>query len=102
MKPISSIFVAIFFIMQALPPAAAQSTFAIEARLTEFIVSGVLRSNADGMVIKLVQGVKRSASSDEAVGAFSRDVLARYPGYSIIDALASPIPLQKPRCGQSI
>lgn len=101
MKLITSLFVAII-LMQALPSAAEQSPYAIDAKLTEFIVSGVLRSNADGMVIKLVQGVKKSVSSDEAVGAFSRDVLARYPGYSIIDALASPIAARKPQCGQSI
>lgn len=88
--------------MQAIPSAAEQTTFAIEAKVTQFIVSGVLRSNADGMVIKLVQGLKKSGSADEAIGAFTRDVLAQYPGYSIIDTLASPIPLRTARCGQSI
>lgn len=61
------------------------------AKADEFIVSGLLRSNGDGVVIKLVQGMKPASSANEAVGAFTREALAQYPGYSLVDAIASPL-----------
>ena len=69
---------------------------------TMYAVSGIVRSNADGNVIKLVQGIHLAISSDEAVGSFSREVLARYPGYSLMDTVATALPPTKSLCGQSI
>lgn len=70
--------------------------------LTMYTVSGILRSAADGNVIKLVQGIHLARSSDEAVGAFSREVLARYPGYSLMDTVATALPPAKSLRSQSI
>lgn len=64
----------------------------------DFFVSGVLRSNADGMVIKLAHGVESASSANEAVGAFAREVVTQYPGYSLIDAIASPLRKQTEPC----
>jgi hypothetical protein len=69
---------------------------------TTFAIAGILRSNADGVVIKLIQGVHRAGSRDEAVGAFTQEVLARYPGYSLVDTLVTSLPSQKAACGISI
>ena len=56
-----------------------------------YMVSGVLRKNSDGMVIKLVHAMRPASSANEAVGSFTRDVLSQYPGYSLVDAIASPV-----------
>jgi hypothetical protein len=102
MKSIISLLFAALF-MQALP-VGAQPTFAIikEDRAAQYIVSGMLRSNADGMVIKLVHGVEVAGSPDEAIGQFSREALDKYPGYALINTLATPIPARKSECGISI
>jgi hypothetical protein len=67
-----------------------------------FAVSGILRSNGAGVVIKLVQGVHRAGSRDEAVGAFTQEVLNRYPGYSLVDTVVTSLPSQKATCEASI
>lgn len=85
---------------------AASEPLLVHAQMSKspgtFAVSGILRSNANGVVIKLVQGVQRAGSQEEAVGAFTRDVLARYPGYSLVDTLVTSLPSQKSTCGTSI
>lgn len=94
-----------------------QFSSAIADSSNEFIVSGVLRSNMDGIdlkpvqgensapsakedgiVIKLVQGVRSALSATDAVGAFTRDVSIQYPGYSLIDVIASPLPIKVKPC----
>lgn len=74
---------------------------AIAEPSNQFIVSGVLRANGEGLVIKLVQGIERASSANEAVGAFTRKALNQYPGYSLIDAIASPAPIQVQPCRNS-
>ena len=69
---------------------------------TVYGVSGILRSTADGNVIKLLQGVHLATSPDEAVGAFAREVSAQYPGYSLMDTVVTPVPVAKPACGRSV
>lgn len=81
---------------------AAEFANAMSNPPSEYMVSVVLRSNADGIVIKLVHGVKSASSSSEAVGAFSREVLDKFPGYSIIDSLVSVVPDNKKSCGKLI
>lgn len=75
---------------------------AVNYRAAEFMDSGILRSNENGTLIKLVQGLKIANSTDEAIGAFTRDALNSYPGYSLIDTIATPIPKRKDQCGQFI
>ena len=87
------------FAALAAPPVPAM--FASRTS-TMYAVSGIIRSNADGNVIKVVQGIHLAISSDEAVGSFSREVLARYPGYSLMDKVAIALPAKKSLCGQSI
>lgn len=98
---------AVFFAsMVAQSGIAAGEPMTIPAQLSKapgsFAIAGILRSNADGVVIKLVQGVHRAGSRDEAVGSFTREVLARYPGYSLVDTLVTSLPAQKASCGISI
>lgn len=68
----------------------------------QFVVSGMLRSGVDGIVIKLIQGVEVASSPDEAVGAFTRQALEKYPGYALVDTLATRMPPAKPTCERAI
>lgn len=74
----------------------------LESRLTMYTASGILRSQADPAVIKLVQGLAYGATLADAIRAFSQDVHAKYPGYSLIDTVATSLPMPKPACGQTI
>lgn len=67
-----------------------------------YAISGILRSNSDRDVIRLLQAVHVAVSKDEAVGAFTREALAQYPGYAIVDTLVMPVPAQRSACTQSI
>ena len=69
-----------------------------------YAVSGLLRSNASGAVIKLVQGVHVASSADEAIGKFVRVTQEKYSGYALMDIVATalPTPVENPRCIQSI
>ncbi|MFC6523109.1 hypothetical protein ACFQAT_28495 [Undibacterium arcticum] len=104
MKLITQFAVVLAF--QSLPTLAEQPDFAKAVlsvgRQTEYMVSSVLRSNSDGIVIKLIQGIRVANSVDEAVGGFTRDALTQYPGYSVIDALGSAVITRHASCGQSI
>ncbi|NTB05893.1 hypothetical protein [Agrobacterium tumefaciens] len=85
--------------------AQAEPTFVqaqITKKVTTYAISGILRSNSDGVVIKLVQAVQLAVSKDEAVGAFARQVLAKYPGYALVDTVAMPVPTPRSACAQSI
>jgi len=101
-----TLYKAVFLALISMQSFAAAAT-PIQAMFTSrtstmYAVSGILRSAADGNVIKLVQGIHLAISSDEAVGAFSREVLARYPGYSLMDTVATALPQPKALCSQSI
>jgi hypothetical protein len=105
MKLTASLF-SVILLTFTLPAGAGQQSFTnaviSPSEEAEYMVSGVLRSASDGIVIKLVQGIKVAHSVDEAIGAFTREVLTQYPGYSLINTLASPVVIQKPQCGISI
>jgi len=102
-----AIYKAIFLAFISMQSYAAPAATPVQAMFTSrtpnmYAVSGILRSAADGIVIKLVQGIHMANSSDEAVGAFSREVLARYPGYSLMDTVATVLPPTKSLCSQSV
>lgn len=90
--------------MQCQAPQAAPAIFAAQAARTNtlYAVSGILRSKADGAVIKLVQGLAYGVTRDDAVEAFSRDVLTKYKTYTLIDTVATSLTVPKPVCGESI
>ena len=77
---------------------ACQGSISFAEDSSAFMISGMLRKGTDGVVIKLVQGVEPARSSNEAVGAFTRKVLAQYPGYSLVDAIAMPVPSREQPC----
>jgi len=85
-------------------PQAAPLVLAAQAARpnTMYAVSGILRSKADSMVIKLVQGLAYGATREDAVEAFSRDVHAKYPTHTLIDTVATSLTVAKPACGQRI
>lgn len=102
-----TIYKAIFVVLLSMQSLAANAASPVQAMVfsrasTMYAVSGILRSAADGNVIKLVQGIHLASSLDEAVGSFSREVLARYPGYSLMDTVATALPATNSLCGQSI
>lgn len=70
-----------------------------------YSVSGILLSNGNGAVIKLVQGVHVAGSTNEAIGTFTRVTQEQYPGYSLMDTVATALrtpPAENPRCIKSI
>jgi hypothetical protein len=70
---------------------------------TMYAVSGILRSTAGGdIIIKVVQGFVVARSQDEAVDLFSRDALIKYPGRSIMDTVATALPIARPTCSLSV
>lgn len=85
------------------PQATPVAFAARDARVsTMYAVSGILRSKSDGSVIKLVQGLAYGSTREDAVEAFSNNVFARYPAYTLIDTVASSLTVPKPMCGKSI
>lgn len=74
----------------------------IVSEKTAFIVSGILRSGTDGIVLKLVHSHVAANSAEEALGSFTRNVLAKYPGYSLMDTLVTPVPASTTPCALSI
>ncbi|MGT2457803.1 hypothetical protein ACU4GI_33415 [Cupriavidus basilensis] len=59
---------------------------------SRFLVSAVLRKDSQDVSIKLVHSIETAGTADSALGAFTRKVLAQYPGYSLLDTLVSPVP----------
>lgn len=92
MKKISSALVVALLLQASAAQAAASE---------DFMVSGVLRKGTDGVVIKLVHGVESAMSANEAVGTFTRKALGQYPGYSLVDAIASPLKKTAQPCTMS-
>lgn len=74
----------------------------IQRQPTEYVVSGILRSGDEGVVIKLVQGVQFALSRDEAADAFTQEVLSAYPGYTLIDTLVTPLTVLESKGGETI
>lgn len=79
--------------MPAIQPAGALAIYA---------VSGILRSTADSNISKVVQGSAVARSLDEAVDVLSPEALVKYPGRSIMDTVATRLPITKPTCGLSV
>lgn len=68
------------------------------AAKTQFLVSAVLRKGTQDYTILLVHGRQPAISKDEAVGLFVRQTTEQYPGYSVMDTIASEFDLTQPSC----
>lgn len=64
---------------------------------TMYAVSAVLRS-MDGATIKVVQEFVIAESLNHALEVFASEAMTKYPGRTILDAVATPLPLPKPTC----
>jgi hypothetical protein len=84
---------------QAAPVALAPQVARTSALYT---VSGILQSKANGATIRLIQALAYGPTREDALAECSRDVIAKYPTYTLIDTVAIPLVLPKPACGQSI
>lgn len=103
MKKILITLAAIAVYAQVVPALADTTIYRnAAAQQSAYMVSVVLRSSDNGIVIKLAHGLNAGASKDEAIGAFVRKTLAQFPGYSVIDSIASPVPQSGEKCGPSI
>lgn len=67
-----------------------------------YTVSGILQSKTNGATIRLIQALAYGVTREDALAEFSRDVFAKYPTYTLIETVASPLVLPKPACDQSI
>ena len=65
---------------------------------SQFVVSAVLKRVGPGVIIKLVQSQVVARNADEALGLTLRSVKAEYPGYTVLDTLASEIAMQGTPC----
>jgi hypothetical protein len=65
------------------------------------IVSAILRKSTQDYAIMLTHGRQPAVSKDEAVGLFVRLAIAQYPGYSVMDTIASEYDLTQPSCTRS-
>jgi hypothetical protein len=61
------------------PAAQTVPAMQLESRATMYTASGILRSQADPTIIKLVQGLAYGPTMDDAIRAFKQDVHAKYP-----------------------
>lgn len=57
-----------------------------------FIVSGVLRQDGTNDVIKPIHAIVTADNENAAIAMFSGTTRKRYPGYTLISTLASPVP----------
>lgn len=71
------------------------------ARLKQYLVSAMLRKGTQDYAIMLTHGRQLGVSKDEAVGLFVRLAIAQYPGYSVMDTIASEFDLALPSCSKS-
>lgn len=63
----------------------------------QFLVSVTLRKDVSGKPekitqVKLVHAVVQAASADAAVGLFTRQALAQYPDYALMDTIVTAVP----------
>ena len=71
------------------------------APLKQYLVSAMLRKGTQDFAIMLAHGRQPAVSKDEAVGLFVRVAIAQYPGYSVMDTIASEFDLALPSCTKS-
>lgn len=57
-----------------------------------FIVSGVLKQNGTQDVIKLIHQIATANDGQQAVTTFANEAKQKYPGYTLISVLATPVP----------
>lgn len=57
-----------------------------------FIVSGVLRQDGTQDTIKLIHEVATATDDRQAVTTFANEAKQKYPGYTLISVLATPVP----------
>ncbi|MGY2488171.1 hypothetical protein [Cupriavidus sp. CP313] len=60
---------------------------------TRFMVAGVLRKDGTMDVIKPVHAIVEADSQAEAISQLTESAQRKYPGYTLISTLASPVPL---------
>ncbi|WP_404995431.1 hypothetical protein [Cupriavidus pauculus] len=63
----------------------------------QFLVSVTLRKDVTGKPekitqVKLVHAVVQAASADAAIGLFTRQALAQYPDYALMDTIVTAVP----------
>ena len=75
---------------------------ATEKPLHLFMVSGILRAGGEGIVVKQVQNVQAASTKEEAMGTFALKALEQFPGYSLFEIIATPLPSAIHACGQSV
>lgn len=104
MKFIINAIVTLTLAMQfSAPRAAPVPPSAKEGRvIAMYAVSGLLRNKSDGSIVKLVQGLAYGPTRQDAVAAFTSDVLAKYPEYSLMDTVASSLTVPNLGCGLTI
>lgn len=62
---------------------------------SRYMVSGVLRKGSTEMSIRLVHSIHTASNSDEALGLFTRQVMVKFPGYSILSTLVTEVEIPK-------
>lgn len=81
----SSIKALAIFVSMFLSSAYAQT----QSGYQPYFVSGVLKENNSAAVIKIVQGMVVSDSVGNAQVVFSAMAIKQFPGYTMVDVLAS-------------
>ena len=71
------------------------------APITQYLVSAILRKGTQDYTIMLIHGRQPAVSKDEAIGLFVRLAIAQYPGYSVMNTIASEFDLALPSCSRS-
>lgn len=88
---------ALLLLLNGLPAVSHADNYAVQSmslktgEVYEYMVSGILKKNGPGEIIKLVQSVETARSEDEASGALIRKSLKEFPGYTMATTLASKI-----------
>lgn len=77
-------------------PGLARASAPPRSPLPQFLVSALLQAPGGGPDgpepgLRLVHGVVRGASGDEAIGAFVRSAVRKYRGHAVLDTLVSVV-----------
>ena len=68
---------------------------------TQYLVSAILRKGTQDYTIMLTHGRQPAVSKDEAIGLFVRLATVQFPGYSVMETLASEFDVALPSCSKS-
>jgi len=74
----------------AVAAAADESTCAQSGQTQEYVVSGLLRKDSEGMTVKIAHSVEIASSANNAVNRFAGKIERIYPGYSVLSTIVSP------------